>query len=138
MATNKTVETDEHVDTYINHIADKAKSNDTVELIRLMQKQTGFPPKMWGTSIVGFGTYHYKYDSGREGDAPVAALSARANAITLYLADFEGRDQLLKKLGKHKTGKGCIYVQKLTDINTEVLQNIISQSVAHRKNEHLG
>ncbi len=137
MATNKTVETDESVDNYTRNIADETKRKDTGEVINLMQKQTGFPPKMWGTSIVGFGSYHYKYESGREGDAPFAALSARANAITLYLADFDGREQLLKELGKYKIGKGCIYIQKLTDINAEVLQTIIRQSVVHRKNENL-
>lgn len=135
MAANKTVETDESVDNYTRNIADEAKRNGTIELIGLMQKQTGFPPKMWGASIVGFGSYHYKYESGREGNAPLAALSARANAITLYLADFDGREHLLKELGKYKMGKGCIYIQRLTDINAEVLQNIIRQSVVYRKNE---
>ncbi len=136
MAINKTTENNNIVTAYVNGIADESKRKDCLDLIALMQKQTTFEPKMWGTGIVGFGSYHYKYESGREGDAPLAALSARANAITLYLADFNKREELLQQLGKHKTGKGCIYIQKLKDINADVLGSIITQSVAHRKQQH--
>ena len=89
---------------------------------------------MWGPAIIGFGSYHYKYESGHEGDAPLAGLSSRANAITLYLDSiFEDRDKLLDKLGKFKTSKACIYVKKLDDIDTDVLAEMIVKSVEHVK-----
>ena len=100
----------------------------------MVTKNTGLKPKMWGTSIVGFGTYHYKYDSGRDGDAPLAGLAARANAITLYLStEFDKREELLSEFGKHKTGKGCIYIQKLDDIDTGVLIKMFKNSIAYKK-----
>ncbi|GAB3955232.1 hypothetical protein GCM10028805_42200 [Spirosoma harenae] len=99
-----------------------------------MEKQTGFEPKMWGPAIIGFGSYHYKYDSGREGDAPLVGFSPRANAITLYLASsFAERDELVQKLGKHKTGKGCIYLKKLSDVDEDVLNQMIAKSVSYMK-----
>ena len=88
---------------------------------------------MWGPSIVGFGSYHYKYESGHEGDAPLVAFSPRKDAITLYLANFDRRDELLQQFGKHKTGKGCIYVKKLVDVNVDILQEMIDLSVKHMK-----
>ena len=94
---------------------------------------------MWGTSIVGFGIYHYKYESGREGNAPLAGIASRANAITLYLAsNFDKREELLSKFGKHKTGKGCIYIQKLEDIDTGILTKMVKNSIEHRKKQYPG
>ncbi|CAN5264492.1 hypothetical protein BH11BAC6_BH11BAC6_13850 [soil metagenome] len=92
---------------------------------------------MWGTSIVGFGSYHYKYESGREGDAPLTGLASRANAITLYLgSNFDEREELLAKFGKHKIGGGCVHIQKLLDIDITILIKMVKNSIAHRKKEH--
>lgn len=130
MAQNKTTETQSSVVDFINAVEDSTKRNDSFELVKLMQQQTGFEPKMWGTSIIGFGSYHYKYASGHEGDAPLVAFSPRKAAISLYsyLAP-EHREELLSKFGKHKSGKGCIYIQKIADINIDVLKKMIALSV---------
>ncbi len=132
MPKNKTTETSISVNDFINTIKDETKRNDSFHLIELIKKQTGFESKMWGPSIIGFGSYHYKYDSGHEGDSPLVGFSPRASAITLYLSGhFEKRDELLEKLGKHKTDKGCIYVKKLDDINIEILQKMITNHIKH-------
>ena len=132
MAANKTTENSNSVTAYINTIADEKKRKDCADLVNIFSRQTGFSPKMWGTAIVGFGSYHYKYESGREGDAPLTAFSARQNAIVLYFsAGFEKREELLAKLGKHKTGKSCVYIQKLAEINADVLPEMITHSVRH-------
>ncbi|SMO76194.1 protein of unknown function (DU1801) [Solitalea koreensis] len=92
---------------------------------------------MWGSSIVGFGNYHYKYNSGHEGDAPLIGFSPRKDALTLYLSPiFEKKVELLQQLGKHKTGKGCIYLKNLEDINIEVLKEMITSSVNHIKSHY--
>lgn len=133
-AQNKTVETKESVTTFLNAIADETKRKDCFAIAELMKKQSGFDAKMWGPAIVGFGAYHYKYDSGREGDAPLVAFSPRKNEISLYLSSgFEKRDELLKKLGKHKSAKGCVYIKKLEDVDTEVLKKMVTNSVKHVK-----
>ncbi len=94
---------------------------------------------MWGTSIVGFGSYHYKYESGREGDAPLTGLASRANAIALYLtANFDKREELLSEFGKHKSAKGCIYIQKLEDIDTGVLIKMVKNSIAYYRKKYPG
>ena len=134
MARNITTETLKSVDEFIYAIQDEVKHKDSLQIIRIFQKQCGFKPKMWGPSIIGFGTCHYKYESGREGDMPLAAFSPRTTAIDFYLsANVETRVKLLKKLGKHKTDKGCIYVKKLDDINMDVLKEMISVSVKHKQ-----
>jgi hypothetical protein len=134
MAKNKTTETDNSVTGYLNAIADEKRRKDCFAIVELMKKQTGFEPKMWGTGIVGFGSYHYKYKSGHEGDAPLVAFASRANAISLYLsANFDQREELLEKFGKHKTQKGCIYVQKLEDIDTTILGKMVKNSFEHVK-----
>jgi Domain of unknown function (DU1801) len=134
MAKNKTTETDNSVVDYLKTIKDEKKRKDCSAIIDLITENTGLKPKMWGTSIVGFGLYHYKYESGHEGDAPLAGFASRANAITLYLgSDFEKRDELLSKFGKHKTGKGCIYIQKLEDIDTSILARMVINTVKQRK-----
>lgn len=134
MAKNKTTETKNSVTDYLNAIPDENRRRDCSDIIDLINKQTGFEPKMWGTGIIGFGGYHYKYDSGHEGDAPLAGIASRKNAITLYLAsDFDQREELLQKLGKHKTGKGCIYIQKLEDIDTEILSELVNNSIKYIK-----
>lgn len=126
MAKNKTTETNSSVTDFINAVEDTAKRNDSFELVKIMQEESGFEPKMWGPGIIGFGSYHYKYDSGHEGDAPLVAFSPRKAAISLYCyTTTENKEELLSKLGKHKASKGCIYIKKLTDIDTEILRKMI-------------
>ena len=137
MAKNKTVETKDSVAAFLKKIADAKKRADLSSIIDLITKQTGLEPKMWGTAIVGFGNYHYKYESGREGDAPLTGIAARANAITLYLgSSFDKREELLAKLGKHKIGGGCLHIQKLEDIDSAVLMKMVKNSIAQRKKDH--
>lgn len=130
MATNKTTETNASISDFINQITDEAKRNDAFRLVEIFQNQTKFEPKMWGPSIVGFGSYHYKYASGHEGDAPLVAFSPRASAISLYLhLPADQREDFLQKLGKTKSAQSCIYVKKLADINLDVLSELIEISV---------
>ena len=134
MAQNKTVETKASVGAYVKKIADEKKRKDFAAIIELVSSNTGIEPKMWGPAIVGFGSYHYKYDSGREGDAPLFGLAARVNAITLYLGSkFDGRDELLAKFGKYTASKGCVYIKKLEDIDTAVLVKMVKKSIEYSK-----
>jgi nucleoid DNA-binding protein len=128
---NKTRESDASVSDFINAIEDEVKRNDAWKLVDIMTGITGKPPKMWGPSIVGFGTYHYKYESGREGDMPIAGFSPRKAAITLYLnsaTGWDANDDLLDMLGKYKLGKGCLYVKWLADVDMEKLTALIERS----------
>jgi Domain of unknown function (DU1801) len=131
MADNKTKPTKLSVAAFINANTDPSKRADAKALIRVMQNATGERPKMWGPSIIGFGSYHYRYDSGREGDMPLVGFSPRKAALVLYnlIACSESR-ALLANLGKHTTGKGCLYVKKLADVDQEVLKVMIVKSVA--------
>lgn len=130
MAKNKTTETKSSVIDFVNTVDDEVKRNDAFELIKIMQKVTGFEAKMWGPSIIGFGSYHYKYASGHEGDAPLAGFSPRKAAISLYVyLPTEEREELLLNLGKHRAAKGCIYIKKLADIDLEVFTKMVSLSV---------
>ena len=139
MAKIKTTETSKSVAAFINSVSDEIKRADSLKIIEIMQKQTGFEPKMWGPSIVGFGNYHYKYDSGHEGDMPLAAFSPRSTAIVFYFAEnFENRDELLQRLGKHKTGKVCVYVKRLDDIDVSVLKKMIANSVKDTQSRYPG
>ncbi len=133
MAENKTKVTAAKVESYLAAIEDEARRKDCEALSRLMARATKHEPKMWGTSIVGFGSYHYVYESGREGDACLAGFSSRKGDISVYLmASFPGRDELLAKLGKHKMGKGCLSIRKLGDVNLEVLEQLVARSVEAR------
>ncbi len=135
--TNKTTENELSVADFLNAVADETKRADSFKVVALMEEQSGYPAKMWGPAIVGFGSYHYKYDSGRDGDAPMVGFSPRANAITLYLAtDYPAHQELLAKLGKHTTSKACIYVKKLGDIDAEVLKTMVSESVKYMKEKY--
>jgi hypothetical protein len=126
MAELKTKQTDESVTTFLNKVDDETKRKDCFEIADMMKKITGLSPKMWGPAIIGFGSYHYKYESGREGDMCVIGFSPRKQNITLYVKiAAEETNTLLEKLGKYKTGKGCLYIQKLSDVNIEVLKKII-------------
>lgn len=138
MATQKTAETKASVSDYINQITDETKRKDAFLLVDTFQNQTNLVPKMWGQSIIGFGSYHYKYASGHEGDAPLIAFSPRATAISLYLHLPSGqKEDLIQKLGKTKSGKGCIYVKKLSDINLNVLNELIAVSLQSIKQIYL-
>jgi hypothetical protein len=130
MAKNKTTETENSVIDFINAVEDEIKRNDAFELIKIIKEETGFDAKMWGPSIVGFGSYHYKYASGHEGDAPLVGFSPRKDAFSIYayLTD-ENKAALLPKLGKHKASKACTYVKKLIDIDIEILKKMVSLSV---------
>lgn len=135
---NKTVETEASVFDYLQAISDDKRRKDCLVIIDIMKKQSGYEPKMWGPAIVGFGSYHYKYDSGREGDAPLIGFSSRANAISLYLSSkFENRDELLSKFGKHKSSKACIYVQKLEDIDQDILNEMVKKSLATKNDDRV-
>lgn len=137
MAKNKTIETQNSVAAFLTTITDDQKRKDCSTIIDLITEHTGLEPKMWGTSIVGFGSYHYKYESGREGNAPLAGIASRTNAITLYLGSiFDKKEELLSKFGKHKTGKGCIYIQKLEDIDTSILTKMVKYSIEHTKKQY--
>ena len=126
MAANKTTETTKSVKGFINALKDETQQKDSFAIIDLMNELSGFEAKLWGPSIIGFGSYHYTYESGREGDMPIIAFSPRSTAIVFYLSiNLANREELLNKLGKHKTGKGCIYIKKLADIDMKVLKKMI-------------
>jgi hypothetical protein len=130
MAQNKTTENDLSVPAFLNTVEDVIKRTDCFNLSDIIAETTGFKAKMWGNAIVGFGSYHYKYESGREGDAPLVGFSPRKDAIALYLSSqFKDREELLSKFGKHKTAKACVYVKKLNDIDVAVLKEMVSNSV---------
>jgi hypothetical protein len=134
MAENKTRPTAVSVATFVDGIPEEARRADVKTLIRLMQRATGEKPKMWGPSIVGFGSYHYKYESGREGDMPVVGFSPRKTALVLYGATgCAEAEALLPQLGRHTTGKGCLYVKKLDDIDRTVLESLVGKSAAERR-----
>ena len=127
MAENKTKATTSSADAYIEAIADETRRKDCRTLAKLMTRATKHKPVMWGTGIVGFGSYHYKYDSGREGDSCLVGFSSRKGDISIYLtASFPGREDLLARLGKHKLAKACLYVRTLSDIDTKVLEQIVA------------
>jgi len=134
MAQNKTTENDSSVTDFINTVPAEAKRTDCFALSHIITETTGFKAKMWGAAIVGFGRYHYKYESGRQGDAPLVGFSPRKEAIALYLsAHFKNREELLSKFGKCKTAKACIYIKKMGDIDIPILREMILNSVEHIK-----
>jgi hypothetical protein len=136
MAENKTKATEASVERYFSTIEDAARRNDCEALAELMTKATNQPPTMWGTSIVGFGSYHYTFASGREGDSCLSGFASRKGDISVYLTSFPRQDQLLAKLGKHKLGKGCLYVRTLSDVDLNILEQLIVGSVAERKRQY--
>lgn len=130
MYEQKTKETDNSVIEFIEQIDSLKKREDAYRLLDIFSETTGYPARMWGPSIIGFGSYHYKYATGHEGDAPLAGYSPRKAKISLYFATGDDeRGELLQQLGKHTAGKACVYVNKLDDIDTEVLKELIVQSV---------
>lgn len=132
----KTKPTEVSVDTFLSKITDESVLADCQTLIKLMKRVTGLPPVMWGPSIIGFGQYHYKYESGHEGDICIIGFSPRKQNISLYiLSGFKGQDNLLKKLGACKAGKGCLYVKKLKDIDLTILEQIMKETIQFLKNK---
>jgi len=130
-ATPKTTETTASVPAFIDTIEDEQKRKDCYAIMEIMKAQSGFKPKMWGPAIIGFGSYHYKYESGYEGDAPLVGFSPRKAEFALYIANFEGKEELLKNFGKHKTAKSCVYIKKLSDIDAHVLGQLITAGVKY-------
>ncbi len=132
MAELKTKLNDASVDDFLNAIKDEQVRQDCWAIAKMMQEAAKAEPKMWGSSIVGFGSSHYKYASGREGDWMQVAFSPRKQNITLYISSgFEGRDELLTRLGKHSCGKGCVYIKRLSDVHLPTLKKLIKASVKH-------
>jgi len=126
----KTKENDRSVIEFIESVDHPQKREDAYRLLDIFTETTGYEAKMWGPSIIGFGSYHYKYASGHEGDAPLVGFSPRKAKISLYFApDDPEREKLLQGFGKHTTGKGCVYINKLADVNVDVLKDLIRQSV---------
>jgi len=137
MADNKTKPTSASVAAFIDALTDESRRADAKALVTLMRNATGEKPKLWGPTIVGFGSCHYVYESGREGDMPLVGFSPRKAATVLYIMrGFSGSDALLTRLGKHTTGGGCLYVRRLADLDRKVLEEIVVKSVAATKKKY--
>jgi hypothetical protein len=136
MAENKTKVTAVDPQAFINQVEDEQKRKDAKELVRLMSDVTGKPPKMWGPTIVGFGKYRYKYESGREGEICMTGFSPRKPSLVLYIGSALEDTELMSRLGKHKTGKGCLYIKKLDDIDRSVLKKLVAKSVAETRKRY--
>ena len=137
MAENKTVPTDQPIEDFLATVEDETVRADCFALALLMAEATGEKPVMWGNAIIGFGSYHYKYESGRQGDICLSGFSPRVGKIALYvLAPFKEKDELLAQLGKYKTGGGCLYIKKLSDIDTDVLTKLVKGTMAFLKNKY--
>jgi hypothetical protein len=132
MAELKTKRNQGDVEAFLNSVSDEKKRQDSFTVLELMKQVTGIEPEMWGDSIIGFGSYHYKYASGREGDWFVTGFSPRKQNLTLYImSGFDEYEQLLSKLGKHSTGKSCLYIKKIEDVDMDVLKELVKKSVKH-------
>jgi hypothetical protein len=137
MADTKTKPTKLSAPAFIDALTDENKRADAKALVKLMQSATGEKPKLWGRSIIGFGSYHYTYESGREGDMPLAGFSPRKAATVVYgMKGFSESEALLAKLGKHTTGGGCLYIKKLADVDQKVLETLVLKSVAAKRTRH--
>ena len=136
MAKNKTAVTEKSVDDFIAALDSETKRDDAHAMIKIFKDITGFDAKMWGPSIIGFGTHHYKYESGHEGDMPLAGFSPRKTAMVLYLSSFEMKEDLLKKLGKHKASKGCVYIKRLEEVDVNVLKKMVMASFKNLKKNY--
>jgi hypothetical protein len=133
---NKTTWTGQDVMEFLDQLQEKKRA-DALKLIALMEKASGWPAKMWGPSIVGFGKYHYRYESGREGDAPVVGFSPGKAAISLYLLyDSEERDEMLARLGKHRASKACTYINKLADVDMDVIKEMVHATINHIRKDY--
>lgn len=137
MSSPKTKPTKVSVERHLAAIANEEQRNDAQRLVVLMRRVTRQEPRMWGPSIVGFGSYHYRYPSGHEGDSALTGFAARGRELVVYLAaEFEGRDALLAKLGEHKTGKVCVYIRRLADVDLKVLEELVARSAADTKRRY--
>lgn len=137
MPENKTKPTDASVVKFLNQVADATKRSDTQIIVDMMGEITGYPATMWGSSIIGFGKYSYKYKSGRSGEWALTGVSPRARNISVYIMPgFGNYDDLMSRLGKHKTGKSCLYINRLSDVDTEVLHELIAKSVDFMKEKY--
>ena len=137
MAENKTKPTGASVTSFVNSIDDPGRRADARKVAAMMRRATGKRARLWGSSIVGYGTYHYKYDSGREGDFMLTGYSPRKQALTVYiLAGFERFEPLMKKLGNFKTGKSCLYIKRLSDVDESVLEQLIEASVKYMRDNY--
>jgi hypothetical protein len=134
MAENKTQLNDASVTAFLDAVPNERKRQDSYALLDMMREITGEEPMMYGESIVGFGRVHYKYESGREGDMPIVGFSPRKQSLTLYVeSDFPEYGELRDRLGKHKVSKACLYINKLNDVDRDVLREIVRRSVAHTR-----
>ena len=132
MAENKTKVNDGNVEAFLHSVENKQRRDDSFAVLDLMREALGEPPKMWGPSIVGFGSYTYKYKSGREGEWMLVGFSPRKQALTIYvMSGFDEYADLMAKLGKHKTGKSCLYIKKLSDVDQDVLKALVVKSAEH-------
>ena len=137
MTENKTKPNADSVDDFLASIPDEKKRQDTYEIMGMMEVITGSSPKMWGTSIIGFGAYYYHYRSGRQGEWALTGISPRARNVTVYIMPgFSNWQHLMSKLGKYKTGKSCLYLKKLEDVDREVLYELIKETVAFMKTKY--
>ncbi|MDE2701728.1 MAG: DUF1801 domain-containing protein [Chloroflexota bacterium] len=126
MSQNKTQKTGASVEEFLESVASPRRREDGLAVLAMMREITGLEPEMWGPSIIGFGDYHYKYESGREGDFFLTGFSPRKQSLTLYImSGLEGHEDLLEKLGKHRTGAACLYINKLADVDTDILRDLI-------------
>jgi len=134
MAANKTKPTDISVAAFVNALAEPAKRSDAKALIGMMKRASGEKPKLWGPSIIGFGNYHYTYESGREGDTVLVGFSPRKAATVLYgVTGSKTAKRLLAKLGRHTLGKGCLYIKKLSDVDQQVLEQLLVDAIAEKR-----
>ena len=137
MTENKTKESDASVDAFLDAVENDERRTDCKTLLNLMAEVTGSEPRMWGSSMIGFGSYHYRYASGREGDWFITGFSPRKKALTLYIMPgFDGYDELMGRLGKYTSGKACIYVRRLDDIDLEVVKEMVLASVLHMRAQY--
>ena len=136
MAENKTRKTGASVEGFLASVENKRRREDGFALLEMMKEITGLEPEMWGPSIIGFGDYHYRYESGREGDIFLTGFSPRKQSLSLYVMDgFDGRDELLDKLGKHRRSVSCLYINKLADVDLDVLRELVRRSYEHSKSK---
>ena len=139
MAENKTQRNDGDVMAYLESVENKRRREDSLVLLKMMEEATGEPAEMWGSSIVGFGSYHYRYESGREGDMMLTGFAPRKASLSLYImGGHERYEALMAKLGKHRTGSSCVYINKLADVDLDVLRELIVESVEYmRSADHI-
>lgn len=136
--TLKTKQTDASVAAFLDSVTDDDRRPDCLTVLALMQDVTKSAPKIWGSNMIGFGNYHYKYESGREGDWFITGFSPRKQNLTLYImAGFDRYDALLAKLGKFKTGKSCLYFKRLSDVDLDVLRQLVAASVKHMRQQYV-